>query len=366
MAQFLRPDGDTIAAKDPNGWSRIDEVVADDGDFVETLNGAGNGETVSYECSLSDPSGVPGAGATTARFRVGGSNGNLTLVVTVYQGATLIASHNVGAIPRFSGPATYSFTPDMASVTDWSDLRLRFAFTNTAGGTQQGFVSWAELEVPDGGLSISPAKLTNVSTVFAVALAAVAAITPAKHTNASTIYPPTVAATSTVAPDKLTNSSVIYSPTVTRAEVVAPALIASTSEVFEPTLEPGAVTTRPNKLANVSVLYGPELAGGPSTLAPALLANTNVIPKVGMAFVTDADPANVRKPIPVDANRKDWPRLVAKRVNEMENRLRELEAGTFTFSPASEPTDPEPGLTYFDSGTNKLRTYDGTTWQDHW
>lgn len=41
-------------------------------------------------------------------------------------------------------------------------------------------------------------------------------------------------------------------------------------------------------------------------------------------------------------------------------------ATTVTFTPTTTPASPTRGMTYFDSGTNKLRTYDGAVWQDHW
>ena len=37
-----------------------------------------------------------------------------------------------------------------------------------------------------------------------------------------------------------------------------------------------------------------------------------------------------------------------------------------TLTPTTEPTSPVKGMIYFDNGTNKLRCYDGTIWQDLW
>jgi len=56
----------------------------------------------------------------------------------------------------------------------------------------------------------------------------------------------------------------------------------------------------------------------------------------------------------------------------LDGRLDTLEGATaytvntIRFTPTTAPGSPVAGLTYFDSGTNKLRTYDGTAWQDHW
>lgn len=116
-------------------------------------------------------------------------------------------------------------------------------------------------------------------------------------------------------------------------------------------------------------------------------------------------------PLAESANRPDWFRLAAQRVNSLLNRATSAEtrlttaetdidtlqsdltaettaraaadtaldgrldvleaqtvyvATTVRFTPTTTPGSPVAGLTYFDSGTNKLRTYDGTVWQDHW
>jgi len=111
--------------------------------------------------------------------------------------------------------------------------------------------------------------------------------------------------------------------------------------------------------------------------------------------------------LPPTSNRSDWPRLVAQAVNKLINdiagaltrlttaetdvgalqtdltaaqgattaldgRVTALEGktaysvATVTFTPQTAPGSPVAGMTYFDSGTNKLRTYDGTIWNDHW
>lgn len=73
--------------------------------------------------------------------------------------------------------------------------------------------------------------------------------------------------------------------------------------------------------------------------------------------------------IPETPARKDWPRLVAQKTKEIDKRLALLEALSFEaviFSPTTEPASPVAGMTYFDSGTSKLRCYDGTSWNDCW
>lgn len=78
------------------------------------------------------------------------------------------------------------------------------------------------------------------------------------------------------------------------------------------------------------------------------------------------------KVVPVDAKRTDWPRLVADAINRTLRRTDALESAsaytvnTVTFTPIAEPVTPVEGMTYYDSTSNKVRTYDGTIWNDHW
>ncbi len=70
-------------------------------------------------------------------------------------------------------------------------------------------------------------------------------------------------------------------------------------------------------------------------------------------------PANV----PVRAsNFAEWARGVALAVNTMLNRDPALPFQALATAPAS----PSPGATYYDTATNKVRTWDGTAWRDHW
>lgn len=39
---------------------------------------------------------------------------------------------------------------------------------------------------------------------------------------------------------------------------------------------------------------------------------------------------------------------------------------TITFTPIAQPVSPVEGMTYQDSTSHKLRTFDGTIWRDHW
>lgn len=160
MAQFLRPDSNVTQTSFTNGFANIDESAASDADFAY---GANNTAAV-LEVGLSNPGGTPASGTTTVRYRVAKTNngtvdgGGATVTVTcsVRQGANVIATDTARTA---TGTWTqYSFTPSMAGVTDWNDVRLRFT-TSASGGTtanrRGGAVSWAELEAPDAQSGVS-------------------------------------------------------------------------------------------------------------------------------------------------------------------------------------------------------------------
>lgn len=59
------------------------------------------------------------------------------------------------------------------------------------------------------------------------------------------------------------------------------------------------------------------------------------------------------------ASMPDWMRIVAAQVNPMLNGYPYIQLD-------SEPASPSAGFTYFDTGTGKVRTYDGSAWNNHY
>jgi hypothetical protein len=55
----------------------------------------------------------------------------------------------------------------------------------------------------------------------------------------------------------------------------------------------------------------------------------------------------------------DWMRMVASKVNPLLN-------GYPFMSLDADPGSPTAGFTYYNTTDNVVRTYDGSTWQDHW
>ena len=148
---IIRPDSNVTQTSFTNGFAEIDEVTASDADFAY----GNNNQAAVLEVGLQNPSPTPGSGTGTVRYRIAKTNagtvdgaGNaVTVTGAVYQGATLIQADTARTA---TGTWTqYSFTFTQSSVTNWTDVRLRFT-TSASGGTaanrRGGAVSWAELD----------------------------------------------------------------------------------------------------------------------------------------------------------------------------------------------------------------------------
>lgn len=69
--------------------------------------------------------------------------------------------------------------------------------------------------------------------------------------------------------------------------------------------------------------------------------------------------------VPVDAQRADWPRLIANAVNRLivDGEARDvLPFQSF----AADPASPIEGQAYYNTATHKARVFDGTIWRDLW
>jgi hypothetical protein len=148
MAQFGRPDSDVSAGSWTATplWSKIDEVSADDADFVTSSTG-----TSTCEAGLSNVADPAVSTGHVVRYRyqrgAGGSGTDVDLRVRLLQGTTQIGSwshNNIGA--GFTTAAQTLTGPQADAITDYSDLRLEFQRTGTSSRVAD--VSWAELDVP--------------------------------------------------------------------------------------------------------------------------------------------------------------------------------------------------------------------------
>jgi len=44
----------------------------------------------------------------------------------------------------------------------------------------------------------------------------------------------------------------------------------------------------------------------------------------------------------------------------------EINSSTPRYTPTTQPKNPTVGMTYYDVDLKKVRTWDGTDWNDHW
>jgi len=168
MTQYARPSSD-ITTTGITGvgsatlWQNVDESSANDSDYNwSTINAVRT-----YECKLSSVS-LGGSGSYVVKYRLvrvlsGGAldvdeDGNdFTVTVSLVQNTTVIASEvrNTSSFAPSGVWNEYTLTltsPQVASITDGADLRLRFVTTASGGGgsSRAGMgVSFCEFAIPD-------------------------------------------------------------------------------------------------------------------------------------------------------------------------------------------------------------------------
>ena len=156
MAQVLSPDGTLQQGNWTGDHTALDETTPLDTDFAYSQDNP-NGST--FELSLSNPAQTPGAGDLTISYRYSqvvsggvdtGGGTQTSLNVSLYQGATLIAS-DVQQSPGLLF-TTRVWTFAAAGITDWTDLRV-VAVASGGGGSpskRRGVaLSWLSVSVPD-------------------------------------------------------------------------------------------------------------------------------------------------------------------------------------------------------------------------
>jgi hypothetical protein len=167
LAQYARPSSDvTAGAWSPSTgttlWSVLDEAARSDADYIAS----GANQLTLCEVGLSsliDPQSSTGHVVRYTYLRTI-TNKNYTLLVRLMQGTTTIASWTHANPGTSFTLAEQTLTAQQAdAITDYGDLRLQFETTVAAGGGGSVQVSWAELEVPDGGHPDLPAGGERVS-----------------------------------------------------------------------------------------------------------------------------------------------------------------------------------------------------------
>ena len=159
MPQFARPDSDitttnwTRSSGSSDFYTYIDEVTADNGDYVQTQT-TGSGLEVKLS-AVTDPVSSSSHIIRVRNWMVGGAAGEQRTILLL-QGGTTIATLITGTLARTVGTQNnITLTGAQAdAITDYSDLRLRFTAT-TLGSGETYRVGWAEMEVPDAPLPVT-------------------------------------------------------------------------------------------------------------------------------------------------------------------------------------------------------------------
>lgn len=134
----MRPDGTTIQGgwvNEAGGaalWSSIDEVTADDSDYIRSMD---NPVSDICQVSLTNVSGTISqpfyVGYRYGKAGAGKLGTSLGLIVSLKQGSTLIASWSHSDIPAAQTTTKQGLTSgQFAAISDFTDLRLEFEASN--------------------------------------------------------------------------------------------------------------------------------------------------------------------------------------------------------------------------------------------
>lgn len=172
--QFGRPISDisTGAWTTTPLYAKIGETTYSDTDYVQSksFKDLNAGSTDVFEVKLTTLS-TPNAGTHTIRFRAKYTEGtDLGITCALVQGSTVIASYTPTLSSSFQ---TLSFTltsDEIANITDYTDLRLRFTATNSAKTATARYVqvSWSEIEIPGAPVTLASTVTVAVSQTSAL------------------------------------------------------------------------------------------------------------------------------------------------------------------------------------------------------
>jgi hypothetical protein len=160
MAQFARPSEDISvgnwtnqANAATNLWQSIDEIVADEADFVQASLTANS----DYEFRLStQQAGLIRRGHILRyRGRKNQAAGNTRgVIVELRQGATVIASNTHADLTVVWLDGVIVLTPEQAAqITNYADLRVRLRATGVISGSgsvrRRPQISWVQFRIPE-------------------------------------------------------------------------------------------------------------------------------------------------------------------------------------------------------------------------
>ena len=166
MTQYARPDSDTANDGNWTGettmsgevlYTQIDEASADDDDYISGDDGSCGG--VNCQVGLSDVDDPSSATNHKVYYRITDEDGSgSTLLVKLMQASTVIASQTTDLTEEF---VTYNFTlssTEANNISDYSNLRLDFTFTDDECMGLVGKISQAYFECPDAAAAAATSE----------------------------------------------------------------------------------------------------------------------------------------------------------------------------------------------------------------
>lgn len=158
-SQFARPDEDVSKGEwvdteggDSDGilYEEINESVRSDLNYSSTKLLTTPAQTDTWEVGLQGPLEPPSSSNHIIRYVIRKTIASVSMDMTVrlLQGSTEIASWTDSLTNNFELKENPLTAGQADSITDYSDLRLRFTATHTAALVGRGEVSWAEYDLP--------------------------------------------------------------------------------------------------------------------------------------------------------------------------------------------------------------------------
>jgi hypothetical protein len=235
MAQYGRPISDVAV----NSWTptplyeEINEVTPSDTDYITSPSGSPNYCEVALTNTLSDPLSSTGH---ILRVRARRESGGATGTAYLYDGSTQICSLTLTLGAGFTTVSHTLTSGEADSIGDYTDLRIRF-YQDT--NNKPISVSWAELEIPQASVQITPTVITGAGTVHAPTIKTGISTTRTVITGAGTIYAPTIKTGISTTRTVITGAGVINAPTIAVGYSYSATVITGQGVVHAPTVKTG-------------------------------------------------------------------------------------------------------------------------------
>tara|TARA_R110002020_G_scaffold362175_2_gene574562 strand:+ start:470 stop:1000 length:531 start_codon:yes stop_codon:yes gene_type:complete len=154
MTQYARPDADITSEGEWSGnaetgslYTEVDETSANDSDVMEAGDSGCSGTTI--ELRLSDVTDPQSASGHIVHWRARDDSNDSELTVKLMMGSTEIASQTNTLTGSFADYSDTLNSTQANNISDYTDLRLRFTFTDSECMGSAGFISHAYVEFPD-------------------------------------------------------------------------------------------------------------------------------------------------------------------------------------------------------------------------